>query len=66
MIFHPCIACGRYTPENRARYLGENERELWLCPECDAPATVTEITPENANLLRIGLLSLKWGKSGST
>lgn len=36
IIFHSCVECGEYTPENEARYLGENERELWLCPSCDA------------------------------
>lgn len=63
MILHPCMKCGRYTSENEARYLGENECELWLCPDCDAVPTVTEVAPENIALLRAGSLALKWDKS---
>ena len=64
--YHPCMCCGRYTPENEARYLGLNERELWLCPDCDEKPTVTEITHDNIGLLRSGSGSLRIPSEGNT
>ncbi len=38
-----CMECREWQPAEASRYIGENERELWLCSECDETTEVEAI-----------------------